>query len=213
MIKKWICGQKSAINATHQGQKEHPSKPKNKASKKGKGKPSLPQKLLQSPYSPSTTIASSTLDTSFESTPETKPKKLDFEQHNAANNELDNLVARADPKELLNNHDGKDALNCQMKNKKKKNWWCIGPSPPPERYDWVDVEQNAAIQIQKLVRYVQTRDHLEQAGCTTAHMRNRIRERQANLSNQYYRRIVTDDTPSFFQCCGVSLLLCVHLIS
>jgi len=197
MIKKWICGQKSAVTTTtHQLQKEQPSKPKTKGGKKGKPSTWRPQQeLRQSPNSPTTTIGSSTLETSFESIPETRPKKLDFEQPN---------VARDDVKEIINDSDGQDASHYQKKN--KKNWWCVGPSPPPERYDWVDVEQNAAIQIQKLIRYVQTRDHLEQAGCTTAHMRNRIRERQANLSNQYYRRIVTDDTPSFFQCCGVSLL-------
>jgi hypothetical protein len=211
MIKKWICGQKSAVTVTtHQLQNEHGSKPKTKANKKGKPSSSLPQQqLLQSPNSPATTIASTTLDISFESTPKTRPKKLDFEQPNVALKELDDLVARAEFKEIVNDNDTQGALHYRKNT--KKNWWCVGPSPPPERYDWVDVEQNAAIQIQKLVRYVQTRDHLEQAGCTTAHMRNRIRERQANLSNPYYRRIVTDDTPSFFQCCGVSLLLYVLL--
>lgn len=211
MIKKWICGQKSAV-LTQQPRKHHnhtSSQPKRSTKQRPSSGP------VRSPSSPTTTIATTTLDTSFDSgthTPKATPKKkLDFQQHDA-DKELDALVAStADSKGAASHGMEKEEQDANHKdttnNKKKKGWWCIGTSPPVERYDWVDVEHTAAIQIQKLVRYVQTRDRLELTGCTTAHMRNRIRERQANNSNPYYRRIITDDTPTFFQCCGVSLLL------
>ena len=74
------------------------------------------------------------------------------------------------------------------------------------KYEWADVEATAAVTIQSVVRYVQTRDSLKHDGFTTAHMRNRIRERKAT-NNAAWRRVITDDVPGMFRCCGVGLLL------
>ena len=65
-------------------------------------------------------------------------------------------------------------------------------------------ETVAAAKIQSVYRRTKTREKLEKLGLTTAHMRNRLRERQASKTP---KRIITDDVPSLFKCCGIGLIL------
>ena len=213
-MKLWICGTSS--NRKNDAQKQqHKSRGLLSGPKKSKVKEVSADDTTLSPRSDQ-----ETLDCSFETTrtpPKTKNVAFDLgDRDDSRVQEQSSLVDdTADNDKLVD--DGSSSSRGSFststtspKNRKKFSWFRPSAreaafSGPP-KYEWADVETTAAVKIQSVVRYVQTRDSLEHDGFTTAHMRNRIRERKAT-NNAAWRRVITDDVPGMFRCCGVGLLL------
>jgi len=74
----------------------------------------------------------------------------------------------------------------------------------PPRYDWIDIETAAAVKVQSIFRRNKVMDDLAAENKTTAAMRNQNRKRGTREGQMNF--VNTEDTPSFFQCCGVGLM-------
>eukprot|EP00534_Pseudo-nitzschia_fraudulenta_P004063 CAMPEP_0201132644 /NCGR_PEP_ID=MMETSP0850-20130426/46420_1 /ASSEMBLY_ACC=CAM_ASM_000622 /TAXON_ID=183588 /ORGANISM="Pseudo-nitzschia fraudulenta, Strain WWA7" /LENGTH=257 /DNA_ID=CAMNT_0047403033 /DNA_START=312 /DNA_END=1085 /DNA_ORIENTATION=+ len=70
----------------------------------------------------------------------------------------------------------------------------------PPRFDWIDIEYNAATKVQKIFRRHLVLRELEEVGLTTSYIRNRKRQRKVFYSAQ-------DDTApdTGFGCCSMGL--------
>jgi len=224
-MKLWICGTSNRKNdgslvKTQQAQKQH---------HKSRGLLSGPKKSKVKEVSADDTTLSprsdQTLDCSFETNrtpPKTKNVAFDLGGRDDSRVQQQSLVDDSNntTSNTANNNDkfvddssssrGSFSTSTPPKNRKKSSWFRPSAreaafSGPP-KYEWADVEATAAVKIQSVVRCVQTRDSLEHDEFTTAHhMRNRIRERKAT-NNAAWRRVITDDVPGMFRCCGVGLL-------
>jgi len=77
----------------------------------------------------------------------------------------------------------------------------------PPRFDWIDVETNAATKIQSIVRRKQVMDTLEAKGKSTAAIRNRRRRRKAakRKTNQGYKVVSLNDPSSYLRCCAMGM--------
>ncbi|CAJ1938060.1 unnamed protein product [Cylindrotheca closterium] len=75
----------------------------------------------------------------------------------------------------------------------------------PPRFDWMDIESNAAIKIQSVQRRNMVMQELEDKGMSTAAIRNRKRRRKAAKEAHPYMASQSQDTPSIFACCAVGL--------
>ena len=223
-MKIWICGTSNRKNdgslvKSQQAQKQH---------HKSRGLLSGPKKSKVKEVSADDTTLSprsdQTLDCSFETNrtpPKTKNVAFDLGDRDDSrvqqqslvddsNNTTSNTAHNDKFVDVSSSSRGSFSTSTPPKNRKKSSWFrpsareAVFSGPP--KYEWADVEATAAVKIQSVVRYVQTRDSLEHDGFTTAHMRNRIRERKAT-NNAAWRRVITDDVPGMFRCCGVGLLL------
>jgi len=71
----------------------------------------------------------------------------------------------------------------------------------PPRFDWIDVEYNAATRVQKIFRRHLVQQEMEQAGLSTSYLRNRKRQRKAKES--FFP--ISDDTDFGYGCCSMGL--------
>jgi len=75
----------------------------------------------------------------------------------------------------------------------------------PPRFDWMDIESNAAIKIQSVQRRNVVMNDLEARGLSTAAIRNRKRRCLAAKEAHPYMTSQSQDAPSIFACCAVGL--------
>eukprot|EP00980_Cylindrotheca_fusiformis_P015455 scaffold4345_cov125-Cylindrotheca_fusiformis.AAC.3 len=75
----------------------------------------------------------------------------------------------------------------------------------PPRFDWIDIETNAAIKIQSIHRRNMAMKELDEKGMSTSAIRNRRRRRKAASSAHPYSAAQTQDTPSIFSFCAMGL--------
>lgn len=71
----------------------------------------------------------------------------------------------------------------------------------PPRFDWMDIETNAAMKIQSVYRRNKVMNQLEKKGHSTSAIRNRKRRRKASRG----KPVASADVPSIFSCCAVGL--------
>ncbi|VEU44280.1 unnamed protein product [Pseudo-nitzschia multistriata] len=80
----------------------------------------------------------------------------------------------------------------------------------PPRFDWIDIEFNAATMIQAVFRRYLVLQSMEREGVTTSYIRNRKRQRKASTKMSYFQTSTVDETaPDLgFGCCAMGFDLC-----
>eukprot|EP00532_Pseudo-nitzschia_australis_P002554 CAMPEP_0168194124 /NCGR_PEP_ID=MMETSP0139_2-20121125/19007_1 /TAXON_ID=44445 /ORGANISM="Pseudo-nitzschia australis, Strain 10249 10 AB" /LENGTH=273 /DNA_ID=CAMNT_0008117595 /DNA_START=188 /DNA_END=1009 /DNA_ORIENTATION=- len=80
----------------------------------------------------------------------------------------------------------------------------------PPRFDWIDIEYNAATMIQAVFRRHMVLRDMEHEGMTTSFIRNRKRERKARTKSAYFGASPVDETaPDLgFGCCAMGFDFC-----
>jgi len=78
---------------------------------------------------------------------------------------------------------------------------CVAAYSGPPRYDWIDIETNAAIKVQAAYRRNKVYWDFEKEGKSTAWIRSESRRRKAKQ-----RMALDENAPNMFACCGVGLL-------
>mmetsp|Transcript_18400 Transcript_18400/g.42240 ORF Transcript_18400/g.42240 Transcript_18400/m.42240 type:complete len:286 (-) Transcript_18400:469-1326(-) len=72
----------------------------------------------------------------------------------------------------------------------------------PPRFDWIDIEYNAATMIQAAFRRYIVLHAMEQRGMTTSFIRNRKRERKAKSRGAFFQSSTAETAPDLgFGCC------------
>jgi len=74
----------------------------------------------------------------------------------------------------------------------------------PPRFDWIDIEHNAATRVQKVFRRHLVLQEMEHEGLTTSYIRNRRRQRKAKAN--FFPTSVDGNAPELgFGCCSMGM--------
>lgn len=107
--------------------------------------------------------------------------------------------------------------NRQKEGTDQANSICSLPPPAakaafdgPPRFDWIDIEFNAATMIQAVFRRHLVLQFMEQQGTTTSFIRNRTRQRKANTKSSFFQTSTVDESaPDLgFGCCAMGFDFC-----